>query len=288
MWPTSTMPTSWARARRWWTASPTWSPSSRIPALDFRSNRAEGDDLLGDAYEYLMRHFATEIGQEQGAVLHPGRSLPHHGQGDRHRAAPSSQDQTIYDPTCGSGSLLLKAADEAPHGHHHLRAGDGQRHRRAGQDEHDPARQPDGGNLEGQHPLQPALQGNRRQPQDLRLRGGQSAVFHQGLEQRLRPGQRSFTAASSDGIPPAKNGDYAFLLHLLALAEEHRQGRDHSAARRAVPGQRRGRDPQEHHPARATSRASSACRPTCFTAPASRPASSCWTRKTPRPARASS
>lgn len=30
--------------------------------LDFGRNRAEGDDLLGDAYEYLMRHFATESG----------------------------------------------------------------------------------------------------------------------------------------------------------------------------------------------------------------------------------
>ena len=51
--------------------------------LDFSGNRAEGDDLLGDAYEYLMRHFATESRQEQGPVLHPGGSLAHHGQGDR-------------------------------------------------------------------------------------------------------------------------------------------------------------------------------------------------------------
>ena len=54
-------------------------------ALDFRANRAEGDDLLGDAYEYLMRHFATESGQEQGAVLHPDRGLAHHGAGGRHQ-----------------------------------------------------------------------------------------------------------------------------------------------------------------------------------------------------------
>jgi type I restriction-modification system DNA methylase subunit len=32
-------------------------------ALDFSRNRAEGDDILGDAYEYLMRHFATESGK---------------------------------------------------------------------------------------------------------------------------------------------------------------------------------------------------------------------------------
>ena len=57
------------------------------PALDFRGNRAEGDDLLGDAYEYLMRHFATESRQEQGPVLHPGGSFAHHGQGHRHGGA---------------------------------------------------------------------------------------------------------------------------------------------------------------------------------------------------------
>ena len=55
-------------------------------SLDFRGNRAEGDDLLGDAYEYLMRNFATESGQEQRAILHPGRGIARHGQGGRRGA----------------------------------------------------------------------------------------------------------------------------------------------------------------------------------------------------------
>jgi type I restriction enzyme M protein len=82
------------------------------PALDFRSNRAEGDDLLGDAYEYLMRHFATESGKSKGQFYTPAevsrimaRVI---GIGE---ATKSSQ--TVYDPTCGSGSLLIKAHDEA-------------------------------------------------------------------------------------------------------------------------------------------------------------------------------
>src|SRR6201987_2809858 len=41
------------------------------PSLDFRSNRVEGDDLLGDAYEYLMRHFATESGKSKGQFYTP-------------------------------------------------------------------------------------------------------------------------------------------------------------------------------------------------------------------------
>ena len=43
--------------------------------LDFGSNRAEGDDLLGDAYEYLMRHFATESGKSKGSST-PRRKSP--------------------------------------------------------------------------------------------------------------------------------------------------------------------------------------------------------------------
>ena len=84
-------------------------------ALDFRASRAEGDDLLGDAYEYLMRHFATEAGKSKGQFYTPAevsRILAKVvGVGPQ-----TKQHQTVYDPTCGSGSLLLKAADEAPNG----------------------------------------------------------------------------------------------------------------------------------------------------------------------------
>jgi len=82
------------------------------PALDFSSNQADGDDLLGDAYEYLMRNFATESGKSKGQFYTPAEV-------SRIMAAvigidkAKSQKETIYDPTCGSGSLLLKAHDAA-------------------------------------------------------------------------------------------------------------------------------------------------------------------------------
>jgi type I restriction enzyme M protein len=83
--------------------------------LDFRGSRADGDDLLGDAYEYLMRHFATESGKSKGQFYTPAevsRILAKVvGIGGQTR-----QDQTVFDPACGSGSLLLKAAAEAPRG----------------------------------------------------------------------------------------------------------------------------------------------------------------------------
>ena len=83
--------------------------------LDFRSNRTEGDDLLGDAYEYLMRHFATESGKSKGQFYTPAEVSRVMAQVVGIDSC-TRQDQTIYDPTCGSGSLLLKAADEAPRG----------------------------------------------------------------------------------------------------------------------------------------------------------------------------
>ena len=82
------------------------------PSLDFRSNRAEGDDLLGDAYEYLMRHFATDSGKSKGQFYTPAEVSRIMAKviGVGHA---KSATQTIHDPTCGSGSLLLKAHDEA-------------------------------------------------------------------------------------------------------------------------------------------------------------------------------
>jgi type I restriction enzyme M protein len=82
-------------------------------ALDFSKNRADGDDILGDAYEYLMRHFATQSGKSKGQFYTPAEVSRIIAQVIGIREAKTGSDTTIYDPTCGSGSLLLKVADEA-------------------------------------------------------------------------------------------------------------------------------------------------------------------------------
>ena len=82
-------------------------------ALDFSKNRAEGDDILGDAYEYLMRHFATESGKSKGQFYTPAEVSRIMAQIIGIREAHTTNDTTVYDPTCGSGSLLLKVGDEA-------------------------------------------------------------------------------------------------------------------------------------------------------------------------------
>lgn len=83
--------------------------------LDLSSNHAGGDDLLGDAYEYLMRHFATESGKSKGQFYTPSEvsQILAKVVGIKE---DTPQDATAYDPTCGSGSLLLKASDQAERG----------------------------------------------------------------------------------------------------------------------------------------------------------------------------
>lgn len=83
------------------------------PELDFKNNKAEDDDLIGDAYEYLMRNFATASGKSKGQFYTPAEV-------SRILAKVidiskcKDKNATIYDPACGSGSLLIRAANEVP------------------------------------------------------------------------------------------------------------------------------------------------------------------------------
>ena len=182
--------------------------------LDFRTNQAGGDDLLGDAYEYLMRHFATESGKSKGQFYTPSEVSRVMAQvvgiGDDTRP-----DQTIYDPTCGSGSLLLKAAEQAP--------GEitvyGQ--------EIDNATWALGRMnmiLHG-HPTADLRRGNTLAVPSFKNGDGGLKTFDfavanppfsaKAWSSGLDPAHDEFRRFEY-GIPPARNGDYAFLLHLIA------------------------------------------------------------------------
>lgn len=85
------------------------------PEFNFKNNKASGDDILGDAYEYLMRNFATESGKSKGQFYTPAevsRVLAKVVGIDR--ITPRNEGYSVYDPACGSGSLLIRAANEAP------------------------------------------------------------------------------------------------------------------------------------------------------------------------------
>lgn len=83
------------------------------PELDFSNNRAEHDDILGDAYEYLMRHFATESGKSKGQFYTPAEVSRVIAKVIGISPENAKVNTTAYDPTCGSGSLLLKVAAQA-------------------------------------------------------------------------------------------------------------------------------------------------------------------------------
>src|SRR5690606_17455681 len=83
------------------------------PKLDFSGNTAEGDDIMGDAYEFLMRHFATESGKSKGQFYTPAEVSRVLAKIIGINKSNSTAQTTVYDPACGSGSLLLKVGAEA-------------------------------------------------------------------------------------------------------------------------------------------------------------------------------
>jgi type I restriction enzyme M protein len=186
--------------------------------LDFRRSRAEGDDLLGDAYEYLMRHFATESGKSKGQFYTPAevsRVLAKVvGIGTHTR-----QDQTVYDPTCGSGSLLLKAAAEAPRGITIY-----------GQEKDNATWALSKMNviLHGSEDADIEKGDTLTSPQF--TKGGQLETFdfvvmnppfsYKSWSNGLENEYGRFEL----GRPPAKNGDYAFLLHVLKSLKSKGKG----------------------------------------------------------------
>ncbi len=190
--------------------------------LDFRANRGGGDDLLGDAYEYLMMHFATESGKSKGQFYTPAEvsriMAKVIGIGPDTR-----QDQTIYDPTCGSGSLLLKAADEAPNGITIY-----------GQEMDNATWSLARMNLilHG-HPTAELWRGNTlaspyfKNPDDS-LKAFDFAVANPPFSAKawssgLNPEHDEY-GRFAYGIPPARNGDYAFLLHLITSLKSKGKG----------------------------------------------------------------
>lgn len=189
------------------------------PALDFSKNRADGDDLLGDAYEYLMRHFATESGKSKGQFYTPAEVSRVIAQilGIRH--AKITNDTTVYDPTCGSGSLLLKIGDEARHGHPDVKVtlyGQEKDNATAGL-----ARM---NMILHDYAIAEIKQGNTI-ANPLLLDGDSLKTFDYvvanppfsdkrwstGLDAENDPWQRF----QHYGVPPKKQGDYAYLLHIL-------------------------------------------------------------------------
>src|ERR1017187_5408044 len=183
------------------------------PELDFSQNRAENDDILGDAYEYLMRHFATESGKSKGQFYTPSEVSRIMAKAIGISPANSKAATTAYDPTCGSGSLLLKVAAEA--GKHITLEGQEKDVTTAGLARmnmilHD---FPTANILSGNTLFDPKFKDRAQlRTYDYVVANPpfSDKTWSTGLTPTLDRFQR-FTW----GVPPKKKGDYAYLLHII-------------------------------------------------------------------------
>ena len=83
--------------------------------LDLRPSQLDTADIIGDAYEYMIANFASDAGKKGGEFYTPSKVSELVAK----LVAPKENDR-IYDPTCGSGGLLLKAYKQIPSGKTHL------------------------------------------------------------------------------------------------------------------------------------------------------------------------
>ncbi|MFA5810537.1 MAG: class I SAM-dependent DNA methyltransferase, partial [Thermoleophilia bacterium] len=192
------------------------------PALDFTRNRAEGDDLLGDAYEYLMRHFATESGKSKGQFYTPAEVSIIMAKVIG-IAKSKIQTKTLYDPTCGSGSLLLKAADESENGVSIF-----------GQEMDNATSALAKMNMIlHDNPTAVIWKDNTLSTPHFKNPDGGLKTFDfvvANFPFSTKAWSNGFNPAEDlygrfeDGLPPQKNGDYAFLLHILRSLKSTGQG----------------------------------------------------------------
>jgi len=192
------------------------------PGLDFSGNRAEGDDILGDAYEYLMRHFATESGKSKGQFYTPAEVSIIMAKVIGINQA-KSQTKTLSDPTCGSGSLLLKAAAESKYGVTIY-----------GQEmDNATAALAKMNMILHDNPTAEIVQDNTLSTPRFKEKNGNLKTFDFAVANppfSTKAWSNGFDPANDlyerfvDGIPPAKNGDYAFLLHILRTLKSTGKG----------------------------------------------------------------
>ena len=183
--------------------------------LHLADNRADGDDLLGDAYEYLMRHFATESGKSKGQFYTPAEV-------SRVVAKvvcikkDTPKNATVYDPTCGSGSLLLKASDEAVRGL--TIYGQEMDNATSALARMNMILHGDVG--EGAK----IIQGNTLSSPEYKDEAGQLMTFDFAVANppfSSKNWTNGLTPETDEfdrfvwGVPPEKNGDFAFLLHII-------------------------------------------------------------------------
>ena len=198
--------------------------------LDLRPSRLIGEDVIGNAYEYMISRFASDAGKKGGEFFTPSEVSELLA-----RLVKPEVNDRVYDPTCGSGSLLIKAYNKIPAGKAQIygQERNGQTHSlcRMNMFLHniDDAKIAWGDtlanplNLENDKLMKfQVVVANPPFSLDKWAMGfaGEGSDKDFKMEESLDPYKRF-----SWGVPPTSKGDYAFVLHMLhSLAEGGRMG----------------------------------------------------------------
>lgn len=194
--------------------------------LDFSKNKADGDDILGDAYEYLMKHFATQSGKSKGQFYTPSEVSRILAKVIGISPKNTKASTTVYDPTCGSGSLLLKVSAEANN-----------KATLYGQEKDESTVALARMNMvlhQNAAAVKNIYQGNtlanpKLKDKDSSLMQFDYVVANPPFSDKrwstgISPSSDEYGRFQDFGCPPDKNGDYAYLLHILRSLKSKGKG----------------------------------------------------------------
>lgn len=193
------------------------------PAIDFKNNRASGDDIIGDAYEYFMMKFAQESGKSKGQFYTPSevsRIIARLIGIGNIRQMPTKR-WTLYDPAAGSGSLLIRAADEAPvdeNGDSIVTIfGQEKDHATAGLAKMNLILHQKGtGEIKrGNTLVDPAFTDDFGELKKFDFIVMNPPFSDKSWSDGIKTSEDKYKRFDGYGIPPEKNGDYAWFLHVL-------------------------------------------------------------------------
>lgn len=193
------------------------------PAIDFKNNRASGDDIIGDAYEYFMMKFAQESGKSKGQFYTPSevsRIIARLIGIGNIRQMPTKK-WTLYDPAAGSGSLLIRAADEAPvdeNGDSIVTIfGQEKDHATAGLAKMNLILHQKGtGEIKrGNTLVDPAFTDDFGELKKFDFIVMNPPFSDKSWSDGIKTSEDKYKRFDGYGIPPEKNGDYAWFLHVL-------------------------------------------------------------------------
>lgn len=210
------------------------------PALDLRPSRVT-EDIIGECYIYLISRFASDAGKKAGEFYTPAavsRLLAK-------LVAPVSGD-TICDPACGSGSLLIRAAEEVGSDNFALYGQEvnGATWALARMNMFLHAK--DAARIEWCDTLNsPALiEGDHLMKFDIVVANPPFSLDKWGAEHAAADQYKRFWR----GVPPTSKGDYGFITHMIEIARRQSgPRRRHCAPRSAVPRRQRGQNPPGAH-----------------------------------------